>query len=143
MARLRCVCHDTVTALPWSLYLCYNALRRREIYRELRQPGLMVQRKESQFRNFIEPGGRFPPEGTAKKCLLSCTASPASAQAGLFSWPSCVCNYVSAGIRRVAQLVTWLAVAAGRYHLYISLACPWANRCLAVRNLKVRLSSPV
>jgi putative glutathione S-transferase len=26
--------------------------------------------------------------------------------------------------------------AAGRYHLYISLACPWANRCLAVRNLK-------
>ncbi|KAK9835349.1 hypothetical protein WJX81_004140 [Elliptochloris bilobata] len=44
-------------------------------------------RKESQFRKFIEPGGRFPPE-------------------------------------------------AGRYHLYISLACPWANRCLAVRNLK-------
>ena len=26
--------------------------------------GLGVQRKESQFRNFIEPGGRFPPEGT-------------------------------------------------------------------------------
>eukprot|EP01035_Chromulina_nebulosa_P017952 gene17952-23580_t len=25
---------------------------------------------------------------------------------------------------------------SGRYHLYISLACPWANRCLAVRNLK-------
>ena len=25
---------------------------------------------------------------------------------------------------------------AGRYHLYISLACPWANRCLAVLNLK-------
>lgn len=24
----------------------------------------------------------------------------------------------------------------GRYHLYISLACPWANRCLAVLNLK-------
>ena len=24
----------------------------------------------------------------------------------------------------------------GRYHLYISYACPWANRCLAVRNLK-------
>lgn len=23
-----------------------------------------------------------------------------------------------------------------RYHLYISYACPWANRCLAVRNLK-------
>lgn len=25
---------------------------------------------------------------------------------------------------------------AGRYHLYISLACPWANRCLAVFHLK-------
>lgn len=24
----------------------------------------------------------------------------------------------------------------GRYHLYISLACPWANRCLAVLNIK-------
>jgi putative glutathione S-transferase len=26
--------------------------------------------------------------------------------------------------------------AAGRYHLYISLACPWASRSLIVRNLK-------
>lgn len=26
--------------------------------------------------------------------------------------------------------------AAGRYHLYISLACPWASRALIVRNLK-------
>lgn len=25
---------------------------------------------------------------------------------------------------------------AGRYHLYVSLACPWANRALIVRNLK-------
>mmetsp|Transcript_32428 Transcript_32428/g.54225 ORF Transcript_32428/g.54225 Transcript_32428/m.54225 type:complete len:347 (-) Transcript_32428:1008-2048(-) len=25
---------------------------------------------------------------------------------------------------------------SGRYHLYISLACPWANRCLAVIKLK-------
>eukprot|EP00887_Chlorella_sp_A99_P004605 scaffold4.g4605.t1 len=25
---------------------------------------------------------------------------------------------------------------AGRYHLYISLACPWANRCFAVLNMK-------
>lgn len=25
---------------------------------------------------------------------------------------------------------------AGRYHLYIAYACPWASRCLAVRNLK-------
>lgn len=27
-------------------------------------------------------------------------------------------------------------VAANRYHLYISLACPWASRALIVRNLK-------
>src|ERR1043166_4241665 len=27
-------------------------------------------------------------------------------------------------------------VVAGRYHLYISLACPWASRTLIVRNLK-------
>jgi glutathionyl-hydroquinone reductase len=27
---------------------------------------------------------------------------------------------------------------AGRYHLYVSLACPWACRTLLVRNLKVR-----
>ena len=26
--------------------------------------------------------------------------------------------------------------AANRYHLYISLACPWAHRALIVRNLK-------
>src|SRR6186713_2257960 len=25
---------------------------------------------------------------------------------------------------------------AGRYHLYVSLACPWASRALIVRNLK-------
>jgi len=27
-------------------------------------------------------------------------------------------------------------VAAGRYHLYVSLACPWAHRSLIARNLK-------
>jgi len=25
---------------------------------------------------------------------------------------------------------------AGRYHLYVSLACPWASRCVAVMNMK-------
>jgi hypothetical protein len=29
-------------------------------------------------------------------------------------------------------------VTANRYHLYISYACPWANRCLATLYLKVR-----
>ena len=27
--------------------------------------------------------------------------------------------------------------AAGRYHLYVSLACPWACRCVAVMHMKV------
>ena len=45
------------------------------------------QRKESSFRDWIEPGGRFPPE-------------------------------------------------AGRYRLYVSLACPWAHRTLIMRALK-------
>jgi glutathionyl-hydroquinone reductase len=31
---------------------------------------------------------------------------------------------------------TSFPAAANRYHLYISLACPWANRTLIVRNLK-------
>jgi putative glutathione S-transferase len=45
------------------------------------------QRKESSFRDWIEPGGQFPPE-------------------------------------------------AGRYRLYVSLACPWAHRTLIMRALK-------
>jgi len=44
-------------------------------------------RPDSSFRNFIEEGGRFPPE-------------------------------------------------AGRYHLYVSFACPWAHRALILRKLK-------
>jgi glutathionyl-hydroquinone reductase len=32
--------------------------------------------------------------------------------------------------------MTFYPAAAGRYHLYISLACPWASRTLIVRNLK-------
>ncbi len=30
----------------------------------------------------------------------------------------------------------WLPAAAGRYHLYVSLACPWAHRTLIMRALK-------
>ncbi|MGZ9189971.1 MAG: glutathione S-transferase family protein, partial [Nitrospira sp.] len=32
--------------------------------------------------------------------------------------------------------------AAGRYHLYVSLACPWAHRTIIVRALK-RLESVI
>src|SRR5215217_3737197 len=31
---------------------------------------------------------------------------------------------------------TSFPATAGRYHLYISLACPWASRALIARNLK-------
>jgi putative glutathione S-transferase len=44
-------------------------------------------RKESSFRDWVKPGGEYPPE-------------------------------------------------AGRYHLYVSLACPWAHRTLIMRALK-------
>jgi hypothetical protein len=33
--------------------------------------------------------------------------------------------------------------ARGRYHLYISLACPWACRCLAALHLKVSRRGPL
>jgi len=45
-------------------------------------------------------------------------------------------------VRTEAGFRNWIedggefAPEAGRYILYISYACPWANRCLAVRNLK-------
>jgi putative glutathione S-transferase len=31
------------------------------------------------------------------------------------------------------------AVGGGRYHLYVSLACPWAHRCLIMLGLKTRV----
>jgi len=46
-------------------------------------------------------------------------------------------------IREDAQFRAWIgaedgvhAPEAGRYHLYVSLACPWAHRTLIVRSLK-------
>lgn len=41
-----------------------------------------------------------------------------------------------AGYRNKIAPGTRFPPEAGRYHLYISLACPWAARCAAVRNLK-------
>ncbi len=35
-----------------------------------------------------------------------------------------------------ADPATPYPVQAGRYHLYVSLACPWASRALIIRNLK-------
>jgi len=47
-------------------------------------------------------------------------------------------------VRKQAQFREWIkadgstrfAPEAGRYHLYISLACPWASRCYLYRKLK-------
>ena len=46
--------------------------------------------------------------------------------------------------RQEDEFRDWVAepAPAGRYHLYVSLACPWANRTLMVRRLK-RLESAV
>ena len=43
---------------------------------------------------------------------------------------------VDAGFRRIIKKDSELAPEAGRYHLYISFACPWASRCYAVLRLK-------
>lgn len=45
-------------------------------------------------------------------------------------------------IREDAQFRDWISkdgkfqAEAGRYHLYVCLACPWASRCLMIRKLK-------
>lgn len=46
-------------------------------------------------------------------------------------------------IREDAQFRDWIGAAdgrfpaeSGRYHLYVSLACPWAHRTLILRSLK-------
>ena len=46
--------------------------------------------------------------------------------------------------RKDAEFRSWIKAdpdaefpaAANRYHLYVSYACPWASRCLALRELK-------
>lgn len=58
-----------------------------EQWYDTKRTGGRFERPETAFRNWIEPGGPFPP-------------------------------------------------AKGRYHLYVSLACPWAHRALILRRLK-------
>lgn len=63
-------------------------------------------RQVSSFRDFIEPGGKFAPEK------------------GTCGWDKGRNSWVL------------MQPVAGRYHLYVSLACPWAHRTLIVRKLK-------
>lgn len=45
-------------------------------------------------------------------------------------------NWVTAGGQPGPSGVGGFAAEAGRYHLYVSLACPWAHRTLILRKLK-------
>src|SRR5216684_6202656 len=45
-------------------------------------------------------------------------------------------NWVTADGRPGPSGEGGFEAAAGRYHLYVSLACPWAHRTLIVRKLK-------
>src|SRR5579862_5241815 len=45
-------------------------------------------------------------------------------------------NWVTAGGRPGPTGEGGFKAAAGRYHLYVSLACPWAHRTIIVRKLK-------
>jgi len=54
----------------------------------------------------------------------------------MLSSPALTKNRTPAGFRsHIGQ--DGFEAEAGRYHLYISLACPWANRCLATLYVKV------
>jgi len=46
-------------------------------------------------------------------------------------------NWVTADGKPGPSGVAGFAAEAGRYHLYVSLACPWAHRTLILRKLKV------
>ncbi len=92
-------------------------------------------RKESVYRQWIRKGSEFEPEGEGTQAVgqlgdgvripaaLGCTAQAAAA---LPPWPA---QYVTNRSHTVP-------IAAGRYHLYVSLACPWASRCVAALNMK-------
>ena len=83
-------------------------------------------RTDSTYRDHVQKGTRFEPEGT--DCVLQQVRSTQALHSPLKQL-------------HAALHATWLLLtAAGRYHLYIAYACPWASRCLAVRNLKVLLS---
>ena len=57
-------------------------------------------------------GGRFERSTTAYRNWITPDGAPGHSGAGGF------------------------AAESGRYHLYVSLACPWAHRTLIVRKLK-------
>ena len=75
-------------------------------------------RSVSLFRNFIQPGGDHPPEGACPVRRRDAPLLPL------------LCG------RHTRCTLPRRRGAANRYHLYVSTACPWASRCLAVLYMK-------
>ncbi|RHY17168.1 hypothetical protein DYB32_010561 [Aphanomyces invadans] len=66
------------------------------------------------------------------------TPAPAAAAAPIYKWANPADGEFK---RQVSSFREWIGsdrfpAAKGRYHLYVSLACPWAHRTLIVRVLK-------
>ena len=70
---------------------------------------------------------------------MSAAPPTASAKASNVSWEKDV-SVDGAYKRKDAEFRSWISAepdaefpaAAGRYHFYVSYACPWASRCLAM-----------
>lgn len=97
-------------------------------------------RKESGYRNQVEPGGRFPPEGAIDSVYaLGCNPLSRGILCDLVVLMLLICG--TAPLHTLAAAIPARGSRdhlppAGRYHLYISYACPWAARCLATLYLK-------
>lgn len=94
-------------------------------------------RTDSTYREHIKHGTRFEPEGVSLRhtwhMLILILVSNAVQACLLIPVSYASCHHCSFAVFTPRSVV----IAAGRYHLYIAYACPWASRCLAVRNLKV------
>lgn len=66
-------------------------------------------------------------------------AASAAGFSRFFTKPACVspCLYVHSLCHATHSPTFCNLRAAGRYHLYVAYACPWASRCLAALYLKV------
>lgn len=91
-------------------------------------------RTDSTYRDHIKQGTRFEPEGMSLPLILSTLPCVCSRNAGLPFF--CTVLYGTPSTPFASFTLGTVVFAAGRYHLYIAYACPWASRCLAVRNLK-------
>lgn len=82
-------------------------------------------RKASVYRNVVKKGGDFPPEGDHAVPAVSMMSEDGTT------------SIYSLRIMSPVLGANDCCLAAGRYHIYISYACPWANRVLATLKMKV------